>query len=211
VVTRRLPALCLLPVLLPVLLSGCSGGSAAGPGAAPAASAPAPGVTLPPSALARLVPTPQEVPAGMTLVTKGSGPRSLAVVAGYSGSGAAATAAAAKLTNHGFVSAYVAQYLNAGNGQVLSIVASTFATAAGATSDFADDEKVKQGTPVTLARVGEASSATVQDVAGKVVKQLVLLRFRRGTTTWSLAYQAAKPADPTVALALAQRLLARIS
>jgi hypothetical protein len=214
VITRRLPAL----ALLPVLLTACSGGSSTGaapPSPDPVGSAPAPGVTLPPDALSALVPAPGEVPAGMILVVKGSGPRDLATVAGYSSTGtgaqaiAARSAAAAKLRAHGFRKAYVAQYVNTATGAVISVVASSFASAAGATADFADDEKAKSGTPTAVEKVGAASSATVSPVSGSVAAQLLLLRFRKGTTTWSLAYQAAPSAAPAVAVALARLLVQR--
>ena len=39
----------------------------------------------------------------------------------------------------------------------------------------------------------------------------VLVRFRRGTDTWVLAYQAAPTADPQVGIEVAKRLLARAS
>jgi hypothetical protein len=197
----------------PLLLAGCSGGtSSSSPDPRAAASAPVAGVTLPPDRLATLVPSPSEVPAGMVPVVTGSGPRELAVVAGYSGTGAAATTAAGRLRAHGFVKAYVGQYANPSTGQVLAVVASTFATAAGAAADFADDERGGSGTRVTTPALGEASSATVQAVPGEPgqpARQLLLLRFRRGTTTWSLAYQAAPEADPAVAVAVARKVLAR--
>ena len=213
-IPRRLPAL----ALLPVLLTACSGGSSTGAAPTspiPAGSAPAPGVTLPPDPLRALVPAPDEVPAGMILVVKGSGPRDLATVAGYSSTGtgagatAARTAAAAKLRAHGFRSAYVAQYVNTATGAVISVVASSFASASGAKADFADDEKARSGTPTATQQVGAASSATVQTVPGSVAAQLLLLRFRQGTTTWSLAFQAAPSADPAVAVALAKVLVQR--
>jgi len=166
-------------------------------------------VTLPPDGLVDLVPRPDEVPAGMVPVLAGSGPKSLTTVAGYSGTGAVATAAAAKLTQHGFSRAYVAQYANPSTGQVLSIVASSFATTTGATADFADDQSGAQGKPVPGApTLGEASSVTVQDLPNAAA-QLVLVRFRRGTTTWSLAYKAGPTADPQLAIDLATVLLSR--
>lgn len=205
-ITRGLAAL----LTAPVLLAGCSSGSS-GPKVDPqaAASAPVPGVTLPPDPLVDLVPRPDEVPAGMVPVIAGSGPRDLQTVAGYSGTGAAATAAAAKLTAHGFSRAYVGLYANPSTMQGLSVVVSSFATAAGAAADFADDQRGAQGKKVTTATLGEASSVTIQDVAGKLAKQLVLVRFRRGTTTWLLGYQAAPTAEPQVAIDLATALLKR--
>jgi hypothetical protein len=204
--TRGLAAL----VTAPLLLVGCASGS---PSPAPdpqaAASVPLPGLTLPPDTLATLVAQPDEVPAGMDVIPNGSGPRDLAVVAGYSGTGATATAAAMKLRKHGFQKAYVAQYINQKSAQVLSIVASTFATAAGASADFADDQVGAQGKKVVTPTLGEASSVTIQDIPGKVVSQLVLVRFRRGTTTWSLAYKATPTADPQVAIDLADAILKR--
>jgi hypothetical protein len=166
-------------------------------------------LTLPPDVRSTLVPQPDEVPAGMVPIPAGSGPRDITVVAGYSGTGATATAAAAKLRQHGFQGAYVAQYVHPSTGQVLSIVASAFATPAGATADFADDEAGAQGRKVDAATLGDASSVTVQDIPGSVVSQLVLVRFRRGSTTWSLAYKASPTADPQLAIAVAGTLLKR--
>lgn len=205
--SRVLPAL----VLLPVLLAGCSddGGTSTGTRpSSPAASAPAPGVTLEPDALSVLVPAPEEVPAGMVLVTKGSGPRDIKVVASYNGD-AGKAAAEAKLRAHGFQSAYVAQYVNPTTGAIVSVVASRFATAEGASADFADDQRATSGTPVTIEQVGEASSATSTKIPGSVEAELLLVRFRKGTTTWSLAYQSAPTADPAVAVGLAKTVLAR--
>lgn len=204
--TRRLVAL----AAAPLLLVGCSGGSqsphSSSTDADVAASAPVPGVTLPPDALVDLVLHPDEVPAGMVPLIKGSGPRTLGVVAGYSGNG---TAAAAKLSAHGFRGAYVAQYANQRTGQVLSILASQFGAVAGATADFADDLRSPQGKAVATPTLGEQSSVTIQSIPGSVASQLVLVRFRRGTTTWSLAYKAGPTADPRVAIDLATKLLAR--
>jgi hypothetical protein len=204
--TRGLAAL----LAAPLLLVGCSSGS---PGQAPdpqaAASVPVPGLTLPPDTLATLVAQPTEVPAGMDLIPAGSGPRDLAVVAGYSGTGATAALAVTKLRKHGFQKAYVAQYVNPKTAQVLSILASTFATAAGATADFADDLAGTQGKKVAAPTLGEASSVTIQDVTGKTPSQLVLVRFRRGTTTWSLAYKVTPTADAQVAIDLAAAVLRR--
>lgn len=200
--SRRLAAL----VLLPALLAGCSGGSdgAEQPALTPeaAASAPVPGITLPPDDLVALVPQPDEVPAGMVPVLSGSGPKTLDVVAGYSSSGPAAVAG---LKAHGFERAYVAQYASEATGQVVSVLVTRFATAAGATADLADDLKAEQGKKVPTGTLGEQSSVTLQDVKGG---QLVLARFRRGVNTWSLAYQA-PAAEPSVAIDLAKRLLDR--
>lgn len=195
--------------LLPALLAGCSKDKVPTVSPEAAASAPVPGITLPPGALRDLVPAPDEVPAGMVPVVLGSGPRDLAVVASYSGTGAAATQAAAALRAHGFQAAYVAQYANQATGQVLSVVVSRFATQAGAVADFAADEKQTHAAPVVAEQVGDASVVTSQPVPGKTTGTLVLLRFRRGTDTWVVAYQAAPTADPKVAVALGKRLLER--
>lgn len=200
-------------VVAPILLAGCSGGS---PTAVPqgtdnpdvAASAPVPGVSLPPGALVDQVLRPDEVPAGMVPILKGSGPRDVAVVAGYSGSGPAAAAAEARLKAHAFVGAYVAQYANQGTGQVISILASRFGSAASAAADFTDDLRGPQGKTVPTAMLGEQSAVTVQSVPGRTA-DLVLVRFRRGTTTWSLAYQAPAPADAQLPITLARTLLTR--
>lgn len=195
--------------MLPVLLAGCAGSKGATQDPNVSASAPIPGVTLPPGQLSDLVPAPTEVPAGMVPVVLGSGPRDLDQVAAYSGSGTVKAAAAATLRAHGFQQAYVAQYANQTTGQGLTVVVSRFATAAGATADFSDDEKGTAGTSVPSEQLGDASSVTKQTIPGSVASELVLVRFLRGTDTWVLAYQAAPTADPTVAVALAKRLLAR--
>lgn len=206
--------------MLPVLLSACSGssGSSSAPGPTPTippATAPVPGVTLPPGPGSQLVPLPDEVPAGMILIVKGSGTRDLQTVAGYSATGsgaahdAAVATAAAKLRSHGFQQAYVAQYLNESTGAVVSVVASTYATAAGAAADYADDEKATSGTVAPTAKIGDASSGHITKTTGKVPGELLLLRFRKGATAWSLAYQSAPKADVAVAVALALKLVGR--
>lgn len=195
-------------LLIPPLLAGCAGkGATEDPNVS--ASAPVPGVTLPPGELSGLVPAPTDVPAGMVPVVIGSGPRDLDAVAAYSGTGAVKTRAAAALRAHGFQQAYVAQYANQATGQGLTVVVSRFATGTGATADFSDDEKGTAGTSVPTEQLGEASSVTKQTVPGSVQSELVLVRFLRGTDTWVIAYQAAPTADPTVAVELAKRLLAR--
>lgn len=207
----------LLPlVVAPLLLTACSGESGT---ATPrgtdnpdvAASAPLPGVTLPPDALVDQVVRPDEVPAGMVPVLKGTGPRDAHVVASYSGTGPAATSAEARLKAHGFVSAYVVQYANPNTGQVLSMVASRFGSAAGAAADLADDLKGNQGKSVVSPVIGEQSAVTVQAVPGTPPSDLVLVRFRRGTMTWSLAYKAVTPADAQLGITLAQKVLGRTS
>ncbi|MCU1600330.1 MAG: hypothetical protein JWO22_1039 [Frankiales bacterium] len=212
VTSRRLLALAALPVLLGACSSGSTSGAAP---TAPPATAPVPGVTLPPGAGSQLVPLPDEVPAGMILIVKGSGARDLQTVAGYSGTGTGAghdqavAAAAAKLRAHGFQQAYVAQYLNQTTGAVVSVVASTYATAAGAAADYADDAKATTGELAPTATIGDASSAHITPVRGKVAGELLLLRFRKSTTTWSLAYQSAPKVDVGVAVALALKLVSR--
>ncbi len=198
-------------VLAPVLLASCSGGATPSTDPQVAASAPVPGLTLPPDALAELVPAPDEVPAGMVPLPTGSGPRDIGVVAGYSGSGPAAEAAKVTLTEHGFVRAYVGQYGNQATAQVLSVVVSEFATASGATADLADDLAGEQGKTVPSPTIGEQSAVTIQDVPGSPASQLVLVRFRRGVNTWSLAYKATPTAEPSVAIGLANALLTRTS
>lgn len=193
-----------------LLVAGCSGGSdASATSSDVAASAPVPGVTLPPDELTALVPTPQEVPAGMVPLLAGSGPRTLDVVASYSGTGAAAKAAASRLTAHGFQKAYVAQYANQATAQAVTVLVSQFKDAAGATADLADDLTGFSGKVVATATLGEQSQVTVQETPGAGASQLVLVRFRRGVHTWLLSYSAAPTAEPKVAIDLATALLAR--
>lgn len=131
------------------------------------------------------------------------------MVASYSGTGQVAIDAEARLRSHAFQDAYVAQYANQGTGQVLSVLASRFGSAEAATADFADDVKAPQGKTVATPVIGEQSAVTVQSTPGGAKTDLVLVRFRRGTTTWSLAYQAPAPADAQVAIGLARTLLSR--
>ena len=203
------PLLALLATAL--LAQGCSSNSDPSTITDPNASATStvPLVTLPPDALLEQVPRPDEVPVGMVPILKGSGSRTITVVAGYSGTGAAAKTAEARLRAHHFVGAYVAQFANPATNQVLSIVVSRFTTGAFAAADFSDDLKGSQGKTVAVPQLGEQSAVTTQSLTGKPVQDLVLVRFRRGTLTWSLAYKAAAPADPEVAVGLATRLLAR--
>jgi hypothetical protein len=192
----------------PLLLCSCSNDSSPLDDPDVAASAPVPGVTLPAGALSELVPTPSEVPAGMVPVVQGSGPRDADAVAGYSGKDAVKDRALASLRAHGFQTAYVAQYANQTTGQVLSVVVARFATVAGASADFGEDQRHTSGTPVPAETLGDASSVTKQTSTG-TPGELVIVRFRRGTDTWILAYQAAPTADPAVAVQLAKTLLTR--
>lgn len=205
----KTPALAGL-LLVPLLVTGCSGGSdpaATTPEAA--ASQPVPGVTLPPDALMPLVPTPQEVPAGMVPLLSGSGPRTLEVVASYSGAGDAAKAAATRLTTHGFLKAYVAQYANQATAQGVTVLVSAFKDAAGAKADLTDDLTGFSGKVVATPTLGEQSQVTVQETPGAGASQLVLVRFRRGVNTWLVSYSATPTAEPMVAIDLAKALLAR--
>lgn len=205
----KTPALAGL-LLLPLLLTACSGDSKAAkttPDAA--ASLPVPGVTLPPDALSPLVPTPQEVPAGMVPLLAGSGPRTLEVVASYSGTGDAAKTAAARLTKHGFQRAYVAQYANQATAQAITVLVSEFRDAAGAKADLTDDLAGFAGKVVATPTLGEQSQVTTQETPGAGASQLVLVRFRRGVHTWLLSYSASPTAEPKAAIDLATELLAR--
>jgi hypothetical protein len=191
-----------------LLLTGCSEDEPAAPQApsASALTAPLPGVTLPPDPLRDLVPTPEEVPAGMVPLLAGSGPRNLQAVADFSADPAAA---AASLTEHGFTSAYVAQYAHPTDGRVLSVVVSRFGDAAGAEADLAGDLASSTGDEVAVPTVGAASQARRQPLPGNDEGQLLTLRFRAGATTWLLAYGAVPEADPDVAVELARALVER--
>lgn len=191
---------------LAVLLSvtACSGGGEDPPSSA-AASAPVPGVTLPADELMELVPTPAEVPAGMTPLLTATGPRDLSAIAGFSADPAAAATA---LKANGFRKAYVAQYAHPSDGRVLSVVAVRFATAKGATADLAADLRTSAGTKVSADRVGDLSAATTQPLP-QGAGELVTLRFRSGATTWLVAYGAKPKADPAIAVRLGKALVGR--
>ena len=190
-------------------LAGCSDGE---PTATPttasasALTAPLPGITLPPDPLQPLVPEPDEVPAGMVPLLAGSGSRDARAIAEFSADPAAAARA---LADHGFRSAYVAQYAHPTDGRVLSVVVVRFADAAGAQADLASDLAGTTGDVLDLPPVGETSQARRQPLPGDQPGELVTLRFRDGPTTWLLAYGARPTADPQVLLELARPLVER--
>ena len=190
-------------------LAGCSD---AEPTATPttasasALTAPLPGITLPPDPLQPLVPEPDDVPPGMVPLLAGSGSRDVTAIAEFSADPAAAAKA---LRDHGFRSAYVAQYAHPTDGRVLSVVVVRFADEAGAQADLAGDLAGSTGDVVDLPTVGEASQARRQPLPGEQPGELVTLRFRSGATTWLLAYGARPTADPEVALRLARPLVDR--
>lgn len=184
-------------------LTGCSSSDET-PSAA-AVSAPVPGVTLPAGELRDLVPTPAEVPPGMTPLLTATGPRDAAAIAAFS---ADPPAAGQALKAHGFTTAYVAQYAHPRTGEVLSVVVTRFGTVAGATADMAQDVAASGGTRVPAATVGDTSTVTTQPLP-EGAGELVTLRFRSGATTWLVAYGRAPKADPAVAVRLAQPLAAR--
>jgi hypothetical protein len=204
--SRRITASALL---LACAVAGCSADE---PQAAPetpsasALSAPLPGITLPPDPLVPLVPTPQEVPSGMVPLLAASGARDAKAIAEFSADPAAA---GKTLAAHGFRSAYVAQYAHPTDGRVLSVVVVRFADAAGAKADLDGDVAGSSGEEVTVMPIGDASQARRQPLPGEAGGELVTLRFRKGATTWLLAYGARPTADPQVAVELARPLVER--
>jgi len=206
-----------LSVLLVCLaLTSCSDGDApdAAPapsgsasGSASAASSAAPNIVLPPGPLQELVPESADLPPGMVAILSGSGPRDVKAIAAYS---ADATKAQGLLVQHGFRNAYVGQYADPATGRVLSVVVSRFATAAGATADLAGDLTASTGELIQAATVGEQSQVRKQPLpSAKPPGQLVTVRFRKGVTTWLVAYGSAPQADPDVALKVARTLAGR--
>jgi hypothetical protein len=197
-------------VLLLVLLAGCGGSS--GPAAAPAssgssvtASTAVPDIVLPADPLRDLVPRTTDLPAGLVAILAGSGPRDAHSIAGYS---ADPKSAGTLLTQHGFRNAYVAQYADLATGRVLSVVVSRFSTAAGATADLDADLSASTGEQIKAAVIGEKSDVRRQPLPGGK-GQLVTVRFRKGATTWLVAYGASPTADPKVATDLAATLAGR--
>jgi hypothetical protein len=203
-----------ITVLAGLVLTGC-GGSSDAPAAAPspspapeAASTAAPDIVLPAGPLRELVPGSRDLPAGMVPILSGTGPRDVKAVAGYSADPAAAEK---QLVAHGFRTAYVAQYADPASGHVLSVVVTRFATPAGATADLSGDLAGSAGSPVPTPVVGEQSDVRRQPLpqASASPGQLVTVRFRKGATTWLVAYGASPTADPAVAVDLARTLAAR--
>ena len=195
-------------LLLLVALAGCGGSST--PAAAPSRAASAspvavPDIALPADPLRDLVPRNADLPPGLIPILAGSGPRDARAIAAYS---ADPKAAGTLLASHGFRNAYVAQYADPATGRLLSVVVSRFVTAAGATADLATDLAASTGEQVSGATVGELSQVRRQPLPGGK-GQLVTVRFRKGATTWLVAYGAVPTADPKVATDLAMTLAAR--
>jgi hypothetical protein len=88
------------------------------------------------------------------------------------------------------------------------VVASRFASAAGAAADLDADLKASTGEQVTAATIGEKSDVRRQPMPGGK-GQLVTVRFRKGPTTWLVASGASPTADPKVAVDLATKLVGR--
>lgn len=184
---------------------GLAGCSADAPATSADPQAP-PGISLPADPLTPLVPAPGEVPAGMVPLLTSTGKRDVAAVAAYSADPAAAVRA---LSAHGFQSAYVAQYADPNGAQVLSVVVTRFADAAGAEADLTGDLSASAGERLELAQLGEVSQARRQALPEASGGELVTLRFRQGRTTWLLAYGDQPRADPQVAVALGRLLVDR--
>jgi hypothetical protein len=196
-------------VLLLALVVGCSGSSTPsadpGPSTSAVASTAVPDIALPADPLRDLVPRTADLPPGLVAILAGSGPRDAHTIAGYS---ADPKSAGTLLTQHGFRSAYVAQYADPASGRVLSVVVSRFSTASGATADLDADLKATTGEQIKADQVGEKSDVRRQPLPGGK-GQLVTVRFRKGATTWLVAYGAAPTADPQVAFELAKTLADR--
>jgi hypothetical protein len=197
-------------VLLLAVLAGCGGSST--PSSAPAssgssveASTAVPDIALPADPLRDLVPRTADLPPGLVAILAGSGPRDAHTIAGYS---ADPKSAGTLLTQHGFRSAYVAQYADLATGRVLSVVVSRFSTASGAAADLDADLKASTGEQITAGVIGEKSDVRRQPLPGGK-GQLVTVRFRKGATTWLVAYGASPTADPKVATDLAATLASR--
>lgn len=205
----RVPGGAVAVVVLVAVVTGCGGGSdQAAPSGSPsaaAASTAVPDIVLPDDPLRDLVPRTADLPPGLVAILSGSGPRDAAAIAAYS---ADPKAAGTLLTTHGFRSAYVAQYADPASGSVLSVVVSRFSTAAGATADLDADLKASTGEEVKTSTVGEQSQVRRQPLPGGK-GELVTVRFRKGATTWLVAYGANPKADPDVAVELATTLAAR--
>ena len=201
----------MLALLVCLLLPACSG-SDEEPAARPTVSAEppssaAPEILLPAGPLRELVPASGDLPAGMVPILAGTGPRDVKAVAGYS---ADPSKAEKLLAEHGFRNAYVAQYADPATGRVLSVVASRFSTAAGATADLAGDLTASGGSPVPSPTVGEQSQVLVQPLPQAATPgELVTVRFRKGATTWLVAYGASPKAEVDVALGIARTLASR--
>jgi hypothetical protein len=201
-----------LALLACLALPACGGDSEPAAQATPSVStespsSAAPDIVLPAGPLRELVPESGDLPPGMVPIVAGTGPRDRKAVAGYS---ADPTKADGLLATHGFRFAYVAQYADPATGRVLSVVVSRFATSSGATADLAGDLSVSSGSPVASPTVGEQSQVLVQPLPqANKTGQLVTVRFRKGATTWLVAYGGTPTADPQIAIGVARTLAAR--
>ena len=201
-------------LLVCLALTSCSDGDGSDAAPAPSSSASAstassavPDIVLPPGPLQDLVPETADLPPGMVAILSGSGPRDVTAIAAYS---ADAKKAQGLLVQHGFRNAYVGQYADPATGRVLSVVVSRFSTSSGATADLAGDLTASTGELVTTPTIGEQSQVRRQPLpSAKPPGELVTVRFRKGATTWLVAYGSTPQADPEVALKVARTLAAR--
>ncbi|HWH30116.1 MAG TPA: hypothetical protein VNU26_14380 [Mycobacteriales bacterium] len=214
---RLLPTLALLPF---ALVTGCTGQQPAvepapkasatppssSPSSGPSVSAPAATAVLPDGPLRELVPAPGEVPAGLEPVVAGSGPRDVGEVAAFSADPSAASRA---LSQHGFRAAYVAQYASRTDLRSLTVVAVRFADADGARADLDGDVAATGGTAVDAPTIGDASDVRRLELPDDEAAELLTVRFRKGPTTWLVAWRATRPADADVPLEIARALADR--
>lgn len=196
--------------MLLALVVGCGGSSTPAAetkrsGSSAASSTAVPDIALPADPLRDLVPRTADLPPGMVAILAGSGPRDAQAIAGYS---ADPKSAGTLLAKHGFRSAYVAQYADPATGRVLSVVVSRFSTAAGASADLDTDLQASTGERIKADVIGAKSDVRRQPLPGGK-GQLVTVRFRKGATTWLVAYGAGPTADPKVAIDLATTLASR--
>ena len=153
------------------------------------------------------MPETADLPPGMVAILSGSGPRDVKAIAAYS---ADAAKAQGLLAQHGFRNAYVGQYADPATGRVLSVVVSRFSTVSGATADLVGDLAASTGETVQATTVGEQSQVLRQPLPSATPPgQLVTVRFRKGATTWLVAYGSTPQADPEVALKVARILAGR--
>ncbi|MFP5219900.1 MAG: hypothetical protein ACLGIG_09215 [Actinomycetes bacterium] len=163
-------------------------------------------IDLPAGPLRELVPAPDEVPDGLEPVMEGSGPRDAAEVAAFSSD---PSAASTQLARHGFEAAYVAQYASRTDLRSLTVVVVRFADAGGARADLDGDVSASGGTAVDAPTIGDASDARRLALPDAEAAELLTVRFRKGATTWLVAWRATRPADAAVPLAVAEALAER--
>jgi hypothetical protein len=173
-------------------------------------ASPAAPTALPPGALVELVPSPADVPPGYDAAEGTTGPLGLTEVADLADDPEAAQRA---LGINGFKDGYSADYGNEQTGAFISVLVQRFTNEAGAKADYARQvsESVASSDPLSIAPVGDESSAFVEKVPEGDVAEIVSVRFRVRDLVWLVETGGQDSPDTTLARDIAARLAGKIA